>query len=439
MVWSAITSSLQSSLPESDYHLWIKPLECRLGDDQSLELIAPDRFFCAWIADRYLALIQDTARHLGVEGTIRLKVGPQAPLQINPSDSGQLRLPGVAAVQSRYRSLHPAFTFGEFMVGECNMLARSACHALAVGDRTYGNCLFMNSSTGLGKSHLTQAVVHKILEVAPATPLQYLTAQQFAAEMVQSLRANTMEQFSRKYLNFCEILLVEDVHTLEGKNKTQEELNTILDYLIKSGQRVVLTSALSPRELKGLDEDFRSRMASGLVTDIESPDFDTRTRIIKHKAQTNNLNMSRDMIEHLAEKLHGDIRKIESAVMGIKAKSCVRGQMPDVAMINEVLGSLVEGAEEITATAIRDLVGSQFQVTTEELMSRSRKRAVSYPRQIGMYLTRKYTKDSLADIGSMYNRDHSTVLHAIRVITRDMSQRSATRKQVEMLCEKLKP
>ncbi|WP_028580436.1 chromosomal replication initiator protein DnaA [Desulfogranum japonicum] len=439
MVWSAIKSSLEASLPKSEFNLWIKPLECQFVNDQNLDLIGPDRFFCAWVEDRYLQLIQDIAQKMGVKGGIRLQAGPQKPLQVAPPHpSGQLRLPGIEDVQSRYRSLHPAFTFDEFMVGESNMLAQSACHALAVGDRTYGNCLFMNSSTGLGKSHLTQAVVHKILDVAPGTKLQYLTAQQFSADMVQNLKNNTMDLFSRKYLNSCEILLVEDIHTLIGKNKTQEELNTILDYLIKSGQRVILTSALSPKKLKGLDEDFRSRMTSGLVTDIESPDFDTRARIIEHKVNVNNLKMSKKLIEHLADKLKGDIRKIESAILGIKAKSCVRKKAPDAALINEVLGSLVENSADINAETIRDLIGRQFKVTTEELRSRSRKRAITYPRQIGMYLTRKYTKESLADIGNMYNRDHSTVLYAIKVITRDMSQKSGTKQQVEMLCEKLK-
>jgi chromosomal replication initiator protein len=191
------------------------------------------------------------------------------------------------------------------MVGESNLLARSACKALATGDSTFGNCLFMNSSTGLGKSHLTQAVVHQVLRSAPATRLHYLTAQQFSAEMVKGIRANTMEQFSKKYVNNCDMLLVEDVHTLTGKNKTQEELNTILDYLIKSGRRVILTSALPPNKLPGIDDDFRSRMTSGLVTGIESPDYETRARIIRHKLQLHGLDTDEDLVGFMAENLRG--------------------------------------------------------------------------------------------------------------------------------------
>jgi chromosomal replication initiator protein len=339
----------------------------------------------------------------------------------------------------RQRALHPAFTFEQFMVGESNLLAQSACKALATGDSTFGNCLFMNSSTGLGKSHLTQAVVHQVLRTAPTTRVQYLTAQQFSAEMVRNIRANSMEQFAKKFINNCEMLLVEDIHTLPGKIKTQEELNTILDYLIKSGTRVILTSALPPGKLAGIDSDFLSRMTSGLVTGIESPDYETRARIIRHKMQVHGLRPDEDQVGFMAENLRADIRRMESAIIGIKAKSCLQGTPPDMAMVREVVLGLIGGTmEEITGENIRDLIGCQFRVSAEELRSRSRKRSIAFPRQMAMYLTRKFTNQSLADIGNAYNRDHSTVLHAIKTITRDMTQQDSVRRQVEMLCARLK-
>jgi len=437
MMWNAIKKSLHSTLSESEFGLWINPLECRLQEGQVLELAGPDRFFCAWVEDRYLELIRRTARELGEIAEVRLHVAENRPLSFDSNKSGQLLLPGTAS-PPRLRALHPAFTFEQFMVGESNLLARSACKALATGDATFGSCLFMNSSTGLGKSHLTQAVVHQVQRTAPSTRLHYLTAQQFSAEMVKNIRTNSMEQFSKKYVNNCDMLLVEDVHTLTGKTKTQEELNTILDYLIKSGRRVILTSAVAPGKLAGIDDDFRSRMTSGLVTGIESPDYETRARIIRHKMRVHGLGTDEDLVGFMAENLHSDIRRMESAIIGIKAKSCLQGVPPDLAMVREVVFGLTGGAAEVTGEFIRDLIGSQFRLSVEELRSRSRKRAVAFPRQVAMYLTRKYTDQSLADIGSMYNRDHSTVLHAIKTITRDMSQQASVRQQVEMLCAKLK-
>jgi len=437
MLWNTIKTSLHRALPESEFDLWIKPLECRQQDGQTLKLVGPDRFFCAWVEDRYLDLIRHTAEQISKTADVQLTIAENRPLQFESNRHGQLQLPGTTG-GTRLRSLHPAFTFEQFMVGDSNLLARSACKALATGDATFGNCLFMNSSTGLGKSHLTQAVVHQVLHSAPSTRLHYLTAQQFSAEMVKGIRTNTMEQFSKKYVNQCDMLLVEDIHTLTGKNKTQEELNTVLDYLIKSGRRVILTSALAPNKRQGIDDDFRSRMTSGLVTGIESPDYETRARIIRHKLRSHGLETDDDIVGFIAENLQGDIRRMESAIIGIKAKSCLYNAPPDLRMAREVIYGLVGVSVAITGESIRDLIGSQFRVSIDDLRSRSRKRSVTFPRQLAMYLTRKYTDKSLADIGNMYNRDHSTVLHAIKTITKDMSRETAVREQVELLCAKIK-
>jgi chromosomal replication initiation ATPase DnaA len=218
MLWNTIKTSLHRALPESEFDLWIKPLECRQQDGQILKLVGPDRFFCAWVEDRYLDLIRHTAEQVSKTANVQLTIAENQPMHFESDRRGQLQLPGTTG-GTRLRSLHPAFTFEQFMVGDSNLLARSACKALATGDATFGNCLFMNSSTGLGKSHLTQAVVHQVLRSAPSTRLHYLTAQQFSAEMVKGIRTNTMEQFSKKYVNQCDMLLVEDIHTLTGKKQ----------------------------------------------------------------------------------------------------------------------------------------------------------------------------------------------------------------------------
>lgn len=439
MLWDTIRESLQESLSNSEYTLWIKPLACQHQDDKVLELTGPDRYFCSWVQDRYLDLIKAKLHELAPGNRhIHLSVANQPALQLRGGPAEQLRLPGIRAGATTIRSLHPGYTFDQFMVGESNLLATSACRALARGENTFGHCLFINSSPGLGKSHLTQAVVHSILDHAPSTMMHYLTAQQFSAEMVKGIRNKKMEQFSKKYVRNCDIMLVEDVHTLTGKNKTQEELNTILDYLIKSGRRVILTAAVAPRQMKGIDADLRSRMTSGLVTKIKDPDYETRVNIIRHKAAGKNLVLDDDLIDLLAHRLHGDIRKTESAIIGIKGKACLLNTPPDRAMIDEVLQGLVGNSAELNAEIIRDFVGCQFKVSVDDLQSRSRKRAVTFPRQVAMYLTRKYTDQSLADIGQLYNRDHSTVLHAIRVVTQNISRKTTVREQVKLLCRKLK-
>ncbi len=439
MLWKTIKESLHQVLPENEYSLWIKPLSCEKDREGELQLAAPDRFFCSWIEDRYLDLIRNTAEEVsGTSFAVQLSVSGKAALALEDTRRGQLRLPGTTPSVNRIRSLHPAYTFDQFMVGESNVVARSACDALARGDNSFGNCLFMNSSTGLGKSHLTQAVVHQVFDSAPSTRLHYLTAQQFSAEMVKNIRSKTMEQFSHKYVRNCDMLLVEDVHVLAGKNKTQEELNTVLDYLIKSGRRVILTSAVAPRKLEGLDEDFRSRMTSGLVAGIQAPEYETRARIIRHKAGNHDLELSDEMVDLLARRLKGDIRRTESALVGIRAKACLRNGPPDMALVREVLHGLMGGPTQLDGKIIRDLIGCQYNVSVEDLKSKSRKRSITFPRQVGMYLTRKLTEQSLADIGALYNRDHSTVLHAIKVITLNRTRKTSVREQIDLLCSKLK-
>ncbi len=367
MLWDTIKESLQELIPSSDYALWINPLQCQYYDDKVFQLVGPDRFFCAWVEERYLELIRNKMQYLGYgQCAVRLSVGPEIVPQLESKRSGQLQLPGVATGGSRFRSLHPGYTFEQFMVGESNLLARAACNAMSKGDTTFGNLLFLNSSTGLGKSHLTQAVAHEVLNGSPATRLHYLTAQQFSAEMVKGIKTNTMDKFSKKFVNNCDILLVEDVHTLTGKNKTQEELNTILDYLIKSDRRVILTSAVAPCRLEGIDEDFRSRMSAGLVTQIKDPDFETRCNIIKHKLVLNKLSLDESLIEYLAKHLHGDIRRTESAIIGIKAKASLLNTPPDKALVKEVLEGLIGRPAEVNGDMIRNFICGQYKVSIND-------------------------------------------------------------------------
>ena len=301
-----------------------------------------------------------------------------------------MRLPNVPENTSKIRSLHPRYTFSEFMVGDSNILAQSACKSMTVSDDSVGPCLYINSSTGLGKSHLTHAVAHQILTTLPMTRLHYVTAQQFATEMVRGIQSNTMDSFKRKYHEHCDILLVEDVHSLTGKKKTQEELNELLDSLIKSGKRVILTANSAPRDLVGIDEEFRSRMTAGLVTSIKAPDISTRLRIVEKKAIQHQLCLDEGHVDYLAQHIRGDVRKVESALIAIRAKARLMGGQVDLDLVKEVVANIVGHNQVLTAAMISDLVGSQFKVSVKDMQSRSRKKVHTFPRQVAMYLCRKY-------------------------------------------------
>ena len=441
-MWDQAKKLLNDKLPESVYSLWIDPIQCLHEDDTTLELAGPDRFFCNWVTENYLATIQESLVSLGKrEITVHFQVsrtGDQTPRLLPAGNKEQLRLPAMPPGRSCMRTLHPRYTFAEFVVGESNFLPHSACEAMARSDFSLGHCLYVEAGTGLGKSHLTHAVAHYILNQSPGTRLHYLTAQQFTGELVNGIRKNTMDQFKEKYHNQCDVLLVEDVHAFAGKARTQEEVGGVLDLLMDRGKLIIFTGMVAPKDIPDIDPAFRSRLSAGLVTTINPPDLRTRIMIIRRKAENSGLALSEELVEYLAQHIRGDIRQVESAMVGLKAASCMRRKAPDLSMVREVVAGIINRAQALSAEVIRDFVAREFRTKVLEMQSPSRKKVVAFPRQIAMFLARKLTDQGLADIGSAFNRDHSTVVHSVRVITEAMARNASVRGQVEHLTEKLK-
>jgi chromosomal replication initiator protein len=437
MIWRKAKERLQKKLTESVYDLWIEPLTVQSQNDSCLYLSCPDRYFGAYVSQNFLEVITEKVSEIdsSIE-RVKISYENHAPA-IRNTKPKQLRLPALPTGGSHVRSLHPRYTFDNFMVGESNILAESACRSLSVSDDSIGPCLYINSSTGLGKSHLAHAIAHQVLDTSPMTRLHYLTAQQFASEMVQNIKSNDMDIFKRKYHDHCDVLLVEDVQSLTGKKKTQEELNELLDSLIKLGKRVVLTANSAPRELVGINDEFKSRMTSGLVTSIREPDLDTRLRIIRRKASQHKLNLVDEYSQYLAQHIKGDVRRLESAVVAIRARAALQGGQVDETIIEEVVCSIVGTPKSLNAQLISELVGSQFKISIEDMQSKCRKKKFSFPRQVAMYLSRKHTDETLADIGRAFNRDHSTVMHSIKVISGLNRRDTSVSAQIDLLSDKV--
>lgn len=443
MVWSKIKESLKETLADNIFQLWIEPLQFERMHGDTFYLSGPDRYFSAYVKQNFSSVIEDKLEENGLQSTKIVfceKNRNDTPVSSTKrSASGtQMRLPSVPLNNSKFRALHPRYTFDEFLVGDCNILAESACRSMVAEDGLVGPCLYINSGTGLGKSHLTHAVAHKVYRESPMTRLYYLTAKQFAAEMIRGIQTKTMDEFKRKYQENCDILLVEDIHSLTGKKKTQEELNDILDTLIKSGKRIILTSNSTPGDLVGIDNEFRSRMTSGLVTTMKAPDEGTRYRIVEKKAQQQQLFLDEELVGYLASHIRGDVRKIESALIAVRARARLTGGHVDMDIVREVVTSIVGVNQILTAAMIGELVSGQFNVSVKDLQSKSRKKAITTPRQIAMYLARKYTEESLVDIGKTFNRDHSTVLHSIKVVSNKLVRDTSVNAQLEILSNKVK-
>ncbi|HSR36193.1 MAG TPA: chromosomal replication initiator protein DnaA, partial [Desulfurivibrionaceae bacterium] len=391
--------------------------------------------------DNYLKEIESAVEQAGFPAvTVRFAVDAAMAeaAAVSPAGHGeQLRLPAMPEGRSHVRTLHPRYTFDEFMVGEANALAFSACEAIANGDTAVGPCVYIHSGTGLGKSHLTHAVAHHLLNHSPNLRLHYLTSQQLTAEVVRHIKQNTMEHFKEKYHRQCDVLLMEDVHTLAGRTKTQSELAEAVDVLMEGGRRIIFTGAVAPREIPNMDVGMRSRLSAGLITSINPPDLRTRRLIILRKAAYHNLGLGEELVDYLAEHVKGDIRRVESAIIGLKAKANLLKTAPGLEMVKEVVAAIVGQHLRLSSVLIRDFVARQFQVPVAEMQSKSRKKSVAFPRQVAMFLARKLTDEALSDIGKSLNRDHSTVVHSIRVITEAIARDGSIRGQVDHLSERL--
>jgi chromosomal replication initiator protein len=349
----------------------------------------------------------------------------------------QLPLPNDNVRPCNGRFLRRDFTFDQFVVGRNNDFAYSASLALASRRDAQQNALFLLSKTGMGKSHLSQAIGHHILSIHPSDRLYYITAEDFSNEMIRAYRHNAIDKFKDKYRSRCDVLLLEDVHYLSGKERTQIELALTLDTLFESGKRIIFSSCYLPAEIPKLNEKLRSRLSCGLISAIEPPDFRTRVRILQKKVGTYDYHLSDGVIQYLAGELTDDVRQLESGLNGVAAKSSLLGLTADIKLAESVVKNIVRQRKRITIDVIKKLVCKYYNVTPAEIMSRSRKQNLVRPRQMAIYLARRYTDAPLQTIGKSFNRYHATALHSINCIERGLKQDSSIQKQVGFFRKKL--
>jgi chromosomal replication initiator protein len=295
----------------------------------------------------------------------------------------------------------------------------------------------MLANTGLGKTHLSHAAGQAILEQNPEARVYYTTAEQFANEMVSSLKNNRIEAFKDKYRRSCDVLLLDEINFLSGKQKIQGELEHTLDALANANKKIIFTSSRPPKHMPNISKELTSRLTSGLVTTIRSPDYDTRVKILKKKAAEHHLRISTHIITLLASHLKRDIRQLESALNCLKAKSQLLKAKIDVDLAKDVLNCLVSPGSTVTSEEIQKLVCKYYKVDPEMLGSKSRKRIHSYPRNIYAYLCRHHTDEPLEKIAKTINRSHSTVLHAADVVEHKMKTDTNMRNQITFLSQRL--
>ncbi|MCK4390452.1 MAG: chromosomal replication initiator protein DnaA [Desulfobacterales bacterium] len=438
-VWNQVKTEIHKKIPHHAFMVWVEALEWLEQRGDEVVLGCPSTFARKWIIDHYVRLIEaELEKVFQTPCRITLKVSSSHREEGDHHlNERQLLLPHVTPGHHLSCLLQKDFTFDQFVVGVSNDFAYEAALALACGRDGYQNALFLLSKTGLGKSHLSQAIGHHILNHDSSIRVCYVTAEDFTNAMVYALRHDSIEQFKDKYRRQCDVLLLEDVQFLSGKEKTQHELGYTLDALLAARKKLIFTSSHLPDDIPKLDGKLASRLSSGIISSIESPDYKTRVRIINKKASLKSLEIPQDVVHYLASELTENVRQLESGLIGVAAKASLLKLPIELKLAESVVRNIARRFQEITVKSIQELVSKYYKISMEQILSRSRKRGIVQPRQIAMYLARRYTGQTFQAIGRSFNRYHATTLHAIGIVERRIREQGPVQKQVEFLSKRL--
>ncbi|MGD2149811.1 MAG: chromosomal replication initiator protein DnaA [Desulfobacterales bacterium] len=437
--WNEVKASIKSRIPGHSFWMWIEPLQIARSDEGRIVLYSPNFFSRKRVLEHYGALIESEIKKvLGKSCRLSIEISATNTLPKPKADQNpQLLLPNINVCPNNGRLLKKDFTFDRFVVAENNNFAYSASLSIASQKNGSQNALFLLSKTGMGKSHLCQAVGHHILSEYPSDRVYYMTAEDFSNEMVDAYQHNSINAFKQKYRNQCDVLLLEDVHYLRGKDRTQIELALTLDTLFEAGKKIIFSSCYLPAEIPKLDDKLRSRLSWSLISNIDPPDFRTRVRILEEKASFNGYAVPEEVIHYLATELTDDVRQLESGLIGVTAKSNLLGAPIELGLAESVVKTIARQRKNITIDVIKKLVCKHYNISISDIVSRCRKQSIVRPRQIAIYLSRRYTDSSIQVIGKSFNRYHATALHSIGVVEQGIKENGPLQKQVEFLCKKI--
>jgi chromosomal replication initiator protein len=419
--------------------MWIEPMDVMSFDEKRLVVSSPNFFSRKRVVENYAGFIEKEAeRILGEKCFLSIEIANgHSRKRCEPAGGLQLVLPQMSIRPHSGRLLRKDFTFDQFVVGGNNDFAYSASLSLASKRQNGQNTLYLLSATGMGKSHLSQAIGHHILSEFPKEKVYYITAEDFTNEMITAFRHDSFNTFKEKYRNGCDVLLLEDVHHISGKERTQIELSHTLDSLLEADKKIIFSSCYLPTEIPKLDDKIRSRLGCSLISTIDAPDFQMRVRILNRKAAMRGATLPKDVVHFLASELTDDVRQLESGLIGVIAKSSLLGLPIDLNLATSVVNNIVRSRAKITIESIKKMVSREYRVSTKDMESKSRRQCHVKPRQIAIYLARRYTDSPLQTIGKSFNRYHATALHSINTIEAEMRHDDAFRRQVDLLCKKL--
>ena len=427
-IWKRLLDRARQDIPEQTFRTWLEPTEALSIDKNVISIGVPDQFAADWNESKHAELFATYGPiALGHPINVIFKVNEErkkrsqmdffvaAPAASFATSKGQLN--------DVLTPLSPRYTFDHFVIGKSNELAAAAAHAVAQAPGKVYNPLFIYGETGLGKTHLMQAIAHDLLDRNSDLRITFVGTEQFTNDLITSIQNHSTSVFRRRYRE-TDLLLVDDIHFLKGKEATQQEFFHTFNALYEAGRQIVLTSDRPPSEIPGLEGRLISRFQWGMVADIESPDFEHRVAILRQKAQLDHLEhtIPEDVIRFIAENVKSSVRELEGSIIKLLAFASLKHRDISVELAREALrdklrltnGALLETETSLTITSIQQLVAKEWGVTPEGLRSKTRTKLLTIPRQIAMFLTRDLLGTQLVEIGNAFGgRDHSTVIHSI--------------------------
>lgn len=432
-LWSEILLNLEKVVAKHSFDNWLKPLRPVHFADNTVYIAVPNTFSRDWLTQRYAPLLKQAfTEALGTDLAVRFILANDVPFYTSSHTRSEQSVPTPG--------LNPKYTFDNFVVGNSNRFAHAAALAVAEAPARAYNPLFIYGGVGLGKTHLMHAIGHHITSNNNVLKVTYITTEKFTNELIESLKMNETPNFREKYRN-VDVLLIDDIQFLAGKERTQEEFFHTFNTLYESSRQIVISSDRPPKEIPTLEERLRSRFEWGLISDIQPPDFETRVAILRKKSQIENIEVPDETIFYIADKIQSNIRELEGAFVRLVAFAALTNNPATPEAAATVLKDVfkVSRPQPITIQMIQEAVAKHFNLRPDDLKTRKRTRAIAYPRQIAMYLARELTDMSLPKIGEYFGgRDHTTVLHAYEKIAVEIQSDLTLQRTITEISNRIK-
>jgi chromosomal replication initiator protein len=441
-LWPKAIDALKERVGQQNFDIWIKPIHFLSREGENVELEVPNRFFKEWINEHYSLDIKDVISiftHTPCQLQFRIRSERMNGKDPIPSPSPSYEQPAIHSFQPIF---NPKYTFDHFVVGASNQFAHAACLAVADLPAKNYNPLFIYGGVGLGKTHLLHAIGNHIVQhriLPDVRKIFYISSEEFTNELINSLRYEKMDEFRNKFRRM-DILLIDDIQFIAGKERTQAEFFHTFNSLYEGRKQIVVTSDKFPKDIPNFEERLRSRFEWGLIADIQPPDIETKVAILRKKAETENIALPNDVAFFLASQIDSNVRILEGSLIRIGAFASLTKTPIDVQLAREVLKNIIKPKEEfVSIEMIQKVVSNFFNIKISDLKVKRKYKGYVLPRQISMYLSRKLTNASLLEIGDKFGgKDHSTVLHSIKKVEEKMSKETSFREMIENLHGRIK-